>query len=401
MAKHAIGRVRELVKTRPISIEVRYEGGDPSLMKQWLGAGILFHEQYGADLCERMLTAFLDAFHNGAERVLLVGTDCPGITAEILEKAFQELERSDLVLGPAADGGYYLIGLRKACPELFVNVPWGTKEVLKHTLEIVRLQGLSAGFVDRLSDVDRPEDLHVWRNIERPAESVISVIIPTWCEESNIGPLLHDLVGAPNVEIIVVDGESSDRTLEIAASYNVKVIQASRCRAVQMNAGAKEARGDILLFLHADTRLPKNWALMVRNALAEPGTAAGAFELAINGNARGLRIIERLTNIRSRRLQFPYGDQAIFLRADLFRRIDGYSEAPIMEDFELIQRLRKLGRIITLPERAVTSARRWRGLGIWRTTLINQAVIFGYLIGISPARLARWYRGNSAADGKN
>ena len=160
-----------------------------------------------------------------------------------------------------------------------------------------------------------------------------------------------------------------------------------------MNAGAGEALGDILLFLHADTRLPQNWISMVRKALAEPGTAAGAFEIAINGNERGLRIIERLTNSRSRRLQLPYGDQAIFVKADLFGQIGGYSDLPIMEDFELVRRLRKFGRIITVPARVITSARRWRDRGIWRTTLINQAMILGYLTGISPARLVRWYYG--------
>ena len=226
MAKHAIGRVSELAKTLPISVEVRYKGGNLSLMRQWLGSEILYREQEGADLGENMLTAFVEAFRNGAERILLIGTDCPGISAPILEKAFRELERSDLVLGPAADGGYYLIGLKKAYPELFSNVPWGTKEVLERTLEIASLEGLSAGLVDRLHDVDRPEDLHIWRNIERPAEGLISVIIPTWNEESNIGSLLNEIVGTASVEIIVVDGASGDRTTEIAASYNVKVIQA-------------------------------------------------------------------------------------------------------------------------------------------------------------------------------
>ncbi len=393
MAEHAIDRVRELAKTRPISIEVRYQGGNPVLMKQWLGSDILYREQEGDDLGERMLGAFLDAFRNGAERVLLMGTDCPSVTAEILEKGFRELYQSDLVLGPAEDGGYYLIGLKKAYSDVFSNVPWATDKVLERTLEIARLLGLSAGLVDRLHDVDRPEDLLVWRNIERPAEGLISIIIPTWNEESNIGSLLDGLVGAPNVEIIVVDGNSSDRTTEIAASYNVKVIQAPRCRAIQMNAGVKEAQGNIFLFLHADTHLPKNWTSMVRSALAEPATAAGGFELAIDGNERGLRIVERLTNFRSRKLQLPYGDQAIFLGADLFRRIGGYSDLPIMEDFDLIRRLRKFGRIVIAPARAITSARRWQDMGIWRTTLINQAMILGYLIGVSPARLARWYYG--------
>lgn len=401
MAEHAINRVRELATSRRVSIEVRYEGGNPSLMKQWLGSDILYLEQEGEDLGERMLKAFIVAFRNGAERVLLMGTDCPGISASILEKGFQELERSDLALGPAGDGGYYLIGLKEPYSDLFSNVPWGTEKVLERTLVIAHLQGLSAGLVDRLNDVDRPEDLHVWKEFERPTEGFVSIIIPAWNEESNIGSLLNELVGPANTEIIVVDGNSSDRTKEIAASHNVKVIQALRCRAIQMNAGAKEARGDILLFLHADTRLPQNWASMVRSALAEPGTAAGAFELAIEGNERGLRIIERLTNFRARRLQLPYGDQGIFLTADLFRRIGGFCDLPIMEDFDLIRRLSKFGRIVIAQARAVTSARRWRDLGIWRTTLINQAVILGYLIGISPARLAWWYRGNSAADGKN
>jgi len=401
MAERAISRVRELAKTRPISIEVRYQGGDPFLMSQWLGSDILYLEQEGNDLGERMLTAFVEAFHNGAESVLLMGTDCPGMSAPILEKGFQELDRSDLVFGPAEDGGYYLIGLKRVCPDLFFNVPWGTEKVLERTLEIARLQGLRTVLVDRLHDVDRPEDLHVWKSIEGSAEGLISIIIPTWNEESNIGFLLDGLVGTPNVEIIVVDGNSSDQTREIAAYHNVRVIQASRCRAIQMNTGAREAQGEILLFLHADTCLPKNWGSMVRKALAEPSTAAGAFELAIKGNAKGLRIVERLTNFRARRFQLPYGDQAIFLKADLFRRIGGYCDLPIMEDFELIRRLRKFGCIVIAPATAVTSARRWQDLGIWRTTLINQAMIIGYLIGIPPALLARLYRGNSPAVDEN
>ena len=290
-----------------------------------------------------MLKAFDEAFRDGAGHVLLIGTDCPGITAQILEKGFQQLERNDLVLGPAADGGYYLIGLKRVYPELFSTIPWGTENVLERSLEIARLQGLSTILLDLLHDVDRPEDLDIWRNIERSFASLISVIIPTWNEESNISVLLEELVGTPNVETIVVDGNSSDRTREIAASHNVKVIRSPRCRAIQMNTGAKKAQGDILLFLHADTRLPSNWALMVRDALAEPGTAAGSFEFAIDDKMKKLRIIERLTNFRSRKFQLPYGDQAIFLKADLFRRIGGYNDLPIMEDFELIRRLRKFG----------------------------------------------------------
>jgi rSAM/selenodomain-associated transferase 2/rSAM/selenodomain-associated transferase 1 len=401
MAEHAIGAVRELAKIRPISIEVRYQGGSPSLMRRWLGTDVLYREQNGNDLGDRMLGAFDEAFRDGAGHVLVMGTDCPGITAQILEKGFQKLERNDLVLGPAADGGYYLIGLNRVYPELFSTIPWGTENVLDLSLEIARLEGLKTSLLDRLHDVDRPEDLDIWRNIERSFGSLISVIIPTWNEESNISVLLEDLVAAPNVETIVVDGNSSDGTREIVANHNIKVISTSRCRAIQMNTGAKKARGDILLFLHADTRLPANWPLMVRDALAEPGTAAGAFEFAIDDKMKKMRIIERLTNFRSRKFQLPYGDQAIFLKADLFSRIGGYNDLPIMEDFELIRRLRKFGRVVTVPARALTSGRRWRTLGILRTTLINQAMILGYFLGISPERLARWYRRDSIKDARN
>jgi len=162
MAEHAICRVRDVIESRGASIEIRYEGGNQTLMSQWLGGNFLYREQRGKDLGERMLTAFVDAFQGGVKRVLLVGTDCPDITSEIVERGFQELGRFDVVLGPAADGGYYLIGLKKSYPELFYEAPWGTDEVLNWTLRIACFHGLSTRLLDCLSDVDRPEDLHIW-----------------------------------------------------------------------------------------------------------------------------------------------------------------------------------------------------------------------------------------------
>jgi len=232
-------------------------------------------------------------------------------------------------------------------------------------------------------------------------EHLISVIIPTLNEESNLRAVLHDLVRLENIETIVVDGGSSDGTCAVEASCGVKLIETARGRAIQMNEGARAAKGDILLFLHADTRLPHNWARMVRDELTKAGTAAGAFELAIDGNMRGLRIIERMANLRARWLQLPYGDQAIFLNAALFRRFGGFSDLPIMEDFEFIRRLRVHGRIRTVPGRATTSARRWQDLGVWRTTLINQTLIIGYLMGISPKFMARVYYGHYPATCKD
>ena len=183
---------------------------------------------------------------------------------------------------------------------------------------------------------------------------------------------------------------------------------------VKLYVGARAATGEILLFLHADTVLPLGFEQMVRLALrgrgegergrggdwetgglGEEGTRgvpiAGAFTLQIDDPLPSLRWIEWLVAWRSKWRQMPYGDQAIFLTAETFRNVSGFVEMPIMEDFELMKRLQRLGRIEILAAPAITSARRWLQRGVWQTTLINQAIIIGYSIGISPDLLAAWY----------
>ncbi|MBD1834712.1 TIGR04283 family arsenosugar biosynthesis glycosyltransferase [Cyanobacteria bacterium FACHB-472] len=220
----------------------------------------------------------------------------------------------------------------------------------------------------------------------------ISVIIPVLNEASRIRLNLTSFEKATNVEVIVVDGGSQDETVAIAKSLGVQVLSAAAGRDRQMNAGAKVATGDILLFLHADTRLPVGFDAMVRQALAERGTIAGAFELKIDARMRSLRLVEKMVNWRSRFLHLPYGDQAIFLKASVFHEIGGFPNLPIMEDFEFILRLRRLGNITLVPASVLTSARRWQKLGVLKTTLINQIVIIGYFLGFSPSRLAKFYR---------
>jgi len=194
-----------------------------------------------------------------------------------------------------------------------------------------------------------------------------------------------------DVEVIVVDGGSQDGTIELSQSFGVKVLSALTGRADQMNAGAMVANGDILLFLHGDTLLPSGFDTLVRQALKPPGVVAGAFELQIGGSLN-LPLIERGVNWRSHWLQLPYGDQAIFLPAELFHAIGGFPALPIMEDFELIHQLKRLGRIIIIPVPVLTSGRRWQRLGVLKTTLINCGAIVTYLLGVSPEQIALWYR---------
>ena len=220
----------------------------------------------------------------------------------------------------------------------------------------------------------------------------ISIIIPVLNEASTINKTLASIENASNIEIILVDGGSEDETVAIAKSSAIKVLFSSPGRAMQMNNGAAAATGDILLFLHADTRLPNNFDTSVRQSLQIQNTIAGAFELNIDSDMPSLRIIEKMVNWRSRYLQMPYGDQAIFLKATVFHQIGGFPDMPIMEDFELVRRLQPLGKIEIVPAPVLTSGRRWEKLGVLKTTLINQMIILGYFLGIPPAQLARWYR---------
>ncbi|HSM81129.1 MAG TPA: TIGR04283 family arsenosugar biosynthesis glycosyltransferase, partial [Nodosilinea sp.] len=195
----------------------------------------------------------------------------------------------------------------------------------------------------------------------------VSVVIPTLNEAHNLPRVLEALPAAKGVEVIVVDGGSTDSTLKIAADWGARVVVSAPGRSRQMNQGAAVATGPMLLFLHADTRLPEGFDGAIREALTQPGVVAGAFRLAIDGPGRGLRWVERGVNVRSRLFHMPYGDQGIFLNAEVFHRLGGFPDLPMMEDFELVRRLRKLGKVAIAPQTVITSDRRWRTLGILRT----------------------------------
>jgi rSAM/selenodomain-associated transferase 2 len=221
----------------------------------------------------------------------------------------------------------------------------------------------------------------------------ISIIIPALNEARNLPRTLSVLQTISSVEVIVVDGGSLDDTVSVAETWGTKVLCSPVSgRAHQMNLGAAMAQGNILLFLHADTCLPDGFDDLVRQTLMQPTVVAGAFELAIDGNTPGLRWVEWGVQVRSHLCQMPYGDQALFMTAETFWAIGGFPALPIMEDFALVQQLKQRGRIAIAPGTVITSGRRWQRLNVFRTTVINQLVIIGYLLGVSPVRLAHWYR---------
>ncbi len=222
----------------------------------------------------------------------------------------------------------------------------------------------------------------------------ITIIIPILNEAGMIQSILAQLIHDPELEVIVVDGGSEDLSVRLVQEMGVKVIVAPLGRGKQMNVGATVATGEILLFLHADTQLPSGFAAIVRETLSLPKIIAGAFELKIDGEGQSLRFVETMTNWRSRFLSLPYGDQAIFLKASVFKEIGGFPELPIMEDFQLIRQLKRRGKIAIARPPVLTSARRWQKLGVLRTTFINQLIIIGYFLGFPPILLRRFYQFN-------
>jgi hypothetical protein len=165
MTEQKLAQVRELQAAYPVSVEVHFTGGNEQLMQSWLGSSLIYQRQSEGDIGCRMASAFQASFEAGMNNVVLIGIDCPDLNAQLMAEAFQALHQHDLVLGPAVDGGYYLIGLRRLIPELFTGIRWSTAEVLPETLRIAHRLELAVAKLRLLSDVDRPEDLSVWKQV--------------------------------------------------------------------------------------------------------------------------------------------------------------------------------------------------------------------------------------------
>ena len=229
---------------------------------------------------------------------------------------------------------------------------------------------------------------------------IISVIIPTLNEARGIVSLLATLapIRAAGGEILVVDGDSPDGTAGLAAPHADRVLSAPRGRAAQMNAGAAAARGDLLLFLHADTRAPIEPLLRLPDLLARSGRSWGRFDVRIEGRNPLLPLIAWSTNKRSRLTGIATGDQGIFVERAIFERVGGYPAIPLMEDIALSGRLKRQGRPLCVRDRVATSGRRWESQGVVRTILLMWALRLAYALGTRPETLARIYGHRSRPD---
>jgi rSAM/selenodomain-associated transferase 2 len=220
------------------------------------------------------------------------------------------------------------------------------------------------------------------------ASPSISVVIPALDEEAVLPAAIRSVSEA--AEVLVVDGGSRDATPAVAAAEGARVISSAPGRGLQLDLGARAARGDWLVFLHADTRLEPGWAAAL--AALGPDVAGGAFRLAIDSDRGRYRAVEAVVRARVRWLRLPYGDQAIFARRDDYARAGGFPHLPLMEDVAFVRRLRAVGGLAFPSVRAWTSARRWEEHGLVGATVRNWLLVALYAAGQPPERLARLYR---------
>ncbi|MCA9126005.1 MAG: TIGR04283 family arsenosugar biosynthesis glycosyltransferase [Planctomycetales bacterium] len=410
MTARTLAWARQLNKVHGVEVSVFYDGGSRQQMQLLFGQEFAYEIQTGKDLGERLTNAVRQRLPqvqpneaNAKDKILIVGTDCPELDVSDCLAALKRLDTHDIAISPATDGGYVMLGLtaRAACgPEvletLFNEIAWGTENVLTQTMVRLSALPIHLTLMPAKNDVDRPEDLSVWhaaiQSIDCPAPEV-SVVIPTLNDERGLERSIES--AAPNglTEIILAAAGDTHQTALVAARTGAQFISCKASRAHQMNAGAAIARGKTLLFLHADTVLPTHAYDSIADCLSRPNVVGGAFKLRLDSKRLRHRVIEAGVAMRSQILRMPYGDQGLFMRVSAFRQLQGFADLPIMEDYDLVRRLKKIGRIGLCNKSVLTSARRWERLGAFRVTAINQLMVLGYHLGIPPNRLAKFYRG--------
>ena len=359
----------------PADVFVSYapEDGDKlQTLTDILGRKLSYFPQEGDTLGQRMYHAVHKILQMGYDKCVLIGTDIPELQPGHLEHAFRVLENRDIVFGRTEDGGYYLVGMKKAWKEAFGLQTYGVSTVFADTLRNLEKAGITVGYTDTLQDMDTPADLQSYRRRMRlddrlkhtctgrylAANSRISIIVPIYNEEKLIGQMLDQLRPLrKRCEIILVDGGSTDCTLEKIPS-EFRLIHTGKSRAAQMNAGAEASGGDVLFFLHCDSELPAHPLEQIREVMRD--FQAGCFGIAFHSWNFFMFTCRVISNHRIKDRKVMFGDQGIFIERELFFEIGMFPDLPVMEDYQLSLTLKEQGiKLGMTRKRIYTSDRRF------------------------------------------
>lgn len=366
LARNVVRRALALVATGDARVEVRTDAAFHRVAHEWLGGGFSTRYQGEGDRGDRIRLAFGDAFAAGERRVVAVGSDCPRLAAAHIREALARLEKADVVLGPATGGGIYLVALRKesakrSVPVLFSGIPWGTPEVLDRVLEIADSHGLTSALLETLPCVDTPDDIadaeHTLAAVEPSPTTGVTVVIPTLDGAELVATAVRSALAAGAAQVIVVGVAPGDETRAAASTAGALALDGPPDHAGQLNAGAKAATGNVLIFLGPGDTLPPDACVRVRNALSQPGVVGGALAFAQPARARhdGLLCLSRRALARLTRN--ANSDQALFVSAAVFRDVEGFTDVAGREKSEFVARLKRFGTVRILREPAVTSSR--------------------------------------------
>jgi len=372
-------------------------------------------QQGEGDLGDRLENILSRALYD-SDAVLAIGADSPGLPSRLLEQARLALTHADAVIGPSADGGFYLLGLRSCPTGLLSGISWSQQTTYAETIAKLQNAYRTVHVLEPWFDVDTPEDLSkltsliAARKIAAPhterflaglpdsefAARLIrcSVIIPALNEMECLPDTLAVLQQHEWIhEVIVANGGSTDGTAEWLRSRQfARLIDAPRGKGPQLNAGAQAATGDIFLFLHADCLLPEQAGTELASILQSKRAAGGCFEVRFYPEGQfALRMVAAGINWRTRLTGSATGDQGIFVRRGVFEQVGGCPNWPLFEDVDLVRRIKSVGKFIVLPSRLLISSRRHLVKGVFRTVLRIYALRVAFWLGVSPFRLKKWF----------
>ncbi len=358
-------------------------------IRTWLGASRHYYPQSDGDLGRRLRKAFGAAFARGATTVVAVAGECPELDRATFQEAAARLARADLVLGPCAEGTYYLLALRRPAPELFDNIPWNSDQVLATTLARAKLFGLSRELLTPKEGIRNAKAYRAYlsRVVRNSSSDSLTVVIPTFNDAEHLRATLHTAQQSlPGARLIVIDAQSTDRTREIAAQHGAHIVVTRRGRGRQCRAGAAIADSDWLLFLHADAQLPPEAGTLFSRFTVETDAQIATFRLRFDSPSLFLRLCGWFTRFDS--VFTRCGKQGILIRREFYDALGGFPDWPMFEDVALLQRARSVARVHSLRARVTASAQGYVQRGPIAQQWLNARLLVRYLLGTPPAELA-------------